>query len=206
MSVPAAVSGQFNAGLRRAPAWVAYVLAALPGLWLVWLILADGLGVDPTKELEHRLGKIALQLIVAVLAITPLRRLTGVSLVRFRRALGVMAFVYVTLHLLVWLLLDIQLRWAEIGADLVKRPYITIGMTAFVLLAPLAATSNDLALRRMGAAAWRRLHLLTYPAAVLGAAHYLMVVKAWPPEPIIYLGVVIGLLLLRLRRGARGRV
>ena len=196
LAVPAQT---LNAGLRRVPNWVAYALCSLPAAWLVWLIYAGGLGVDPVKELEQRLGEIALQLIVAGLAVTPLRRMTGISFLRFRRAIGIMAFVYATLHLLVWLLLDIQLRWAEIWADIVKRPYITVGMTAFVLLVPLVATSNNLALRRMGAAAWHRLHRLTYPAAVLGAVHYLMVVKAWPPEPILYLGAVLGLLALRLR-------
>lgn len=192
-----------NAGLRRCPTWLGYVLGSLPALWLMWLIWSGGLGVDPVKELEHRLGKIALQLIVAGLVVTPLRRITGITFLRFRRAIGIMAFVYVTLHLLVWLLFDIQLRWAEIWADIVKRPYITVGMTAFALMVPLVATSNNLALRRLGAAAWHRLHRLTYPAAILGAVHYLMVVKAWPPEPILYLCVVIGLLALRLPRSRR---
>jgi sulfoxide reductase heme-binding subunit YedZ len=199
MTAPTLLVQTLNSGLRRIPDWVAYVLCGLPALWLASLIYAGGLGVDPVKELEHRLGKIALQLIVAVLVVTPLRRFTGISFLRFRRAIGVMAFVYVVLHLLVWLFLDIQLRWVEIWADIVKRPYITIGMTAFVLLAPLAATSNNLAQRRMGASAWRRLHLLTYPSAFLGAVHYLMVVKAWPPEPILYLCAVTGLLAARLR-------
>lgn len=197
--MPRQIAETVNAGLRRCPIWVAYVLAALPLLWLIWLIATGGLGIDPVKELEHRLGEIALQLIIAGLAVTPLRRISGISLLRFRRAIGIMAFVYAALHLLVWLVLDIQLRWAEIWADLLKRPYITIGMTAFVLLVPLVATSNNLALRRMGAAAWHRLHRLVYPAALLAALHYLMVVKAWPPEPILYLCVVAGLLALRLR-------
>lgn len=194
-----------NAGLRRCPTWAGYVLGSLPALWLVWLIWSGGLGVDPVKELEHRLGKIALQLIVAGLMVTPLRRITGITFLRFRRAIGIMAFVYVALHLLVWLLFDIQLRWAEIWADILKRPYITVGMAAFVLMVPLVATSNNMALCRMGAAAWHRLHWLTYPVAILGAVHYLMLVKAWPPEPILYLCAVIGLLALRLIR-SRPRV
>lgn len=192
-----------NAGLRRVPTWVAYLLGSLPALWLLWRAFSGGLGVDPVKELEHRLGEVALQLVVAGLAVTPLRRIAGITLLRFRRAIGILAFVYAGLHLLVWLLFDIQLRWAEIWADIVKRPYITIGMAAFVLMVPLVATSNNMALRRMGVLAWRRLHWLTYPTAILGAVHYLMVVKAWPPEPILYLCAVVGLLALRLPRSRR---
>lgn len=195
-----------NSALRRVPVWLVYVLGLVPPVWLFWLGLTGGLGVDPVKALEHRLGEIALQLMVAVLAVSPLRRLTGLNLFRFRRALGVLAFVYVALHLLTWAVLDVQLQ--GIWADIVKRPYITVGMAAFLLMLPLALTSNDRALRRLGAAAWRRLHLLTYPAAVLGAIHYLMLVKAWPVEPFLYLAAVLGLLALRLpilRRTAPAR-
>jgi sulfoxide reductase heme-binding subunit YedZ len=188
-----------NGTLRRVPVWLVYALGAMPALWLLWLIISNGLGFDPVKELEHRLGKLGLQFIVAGLAITPLRKLTGISLLRFRRAVGLLAFGYVALHLSVWLLLDIQLRWAEIGKDIVKRPYITVGMLGFAALVPLALTSNDLALRKMGARAWQRLHRLVYFAALAGAVHYVLVVKAWPPEPLVYLGVVAGLLALRLR-------
>lgn len=188
-----------NGTLRRVPVWLVYALGAMPALWLLWLIVSNGLGFDPVKELEHRLGKLGLQFIVAGLAITPLRKLTGISLLRFRRAVGLLAFGYVALHLSVWLLLDIQLRWAEIGKDIVKRPYITVGMLGFAALVPLALTSNDLALRKMGARAWQRLHRLVYFAALAGAVHYVLLVKAWPPEPLVYLGVVAGLLALRLR-------
>ena len=185
-----------NGALRRVPVWLVYTLGLVPAIWALWLGLSGGLGADPVKALEHRLGEIALQLMVAVLAVTPLRRLTGLNLLRFRRALGVLAFTYVALHLLTWAALDVQFR--GIWADIVKRPYITVGMAAFVMLLPLALTSNNLAVRRLGPAAWRRLHLLTYPAAVLGAVHYLMLVKAWPVEPILYLAAVLGLLALRL--------
>lgn len=195
-----------NGALRRVPVWLVYALGLVPPVWLFWLGLTGGLGADPVKALEHRLGEIALQLMVAVLAVSPLRRFAGLNLMRFRRALGVLAFVYVTLHLLTWAVLDVQFQ--GLWADIVKRPYITVGMAAFLLMLPLALTSNDRALRRLGAAAWRRLHLLTYPAAVLGAVHYLMLVKAWPVEPILYLAAVLGLLALRLpilRRTAPAR-
>lgn len=198
---------RLNALLRRLPAWPLYPLGLVPAVWLFWLGLTGGLGPDPVKALQHRYGEIALQLMVAVLAVTPLRRLTGLSLLRFRRALGLLAFAYVTLHLAVWLGLDVQLDLAQAWEDVVKRPYITIGMAGFLLLVPLALTSTDSALRRLGPVAWRRLHRLTYVAALAGAIHYLMLVKADRAEPMIYLAVILLLLALRLPLGAawRGR-
>lgn len=189
---------RLNAALRRLPVWPLYPLGLVPAVWLFWLGLTGGLGPDPVKALEHRYGEIALQLMVAVLAVTPLRRLAGLALLRFRRALGLLAFAYVALHLAVWLVLDVQLDLARVWEDVVKRPYITVGMAAFLILVPLALTSTDSALRRMGPAAWRRLHRLTYAAALLGALHYLMLVKAWPVEPFVYLGAILLLLALRL--------
>lgn len=187
-----------NTGLRRVPVWAVYLALAAPFLWLVAEIFTGGLGVDPVKALEHRVGLWGMRIIVAVLCITPLRRLTGVNLLRYRRAVGLMAFFYVTMHVLVWLVLDVQLRWAEIGADIVGRTYITLGTLGFVLMIPLALTSNNLSIRRLGAASWGRLHRLTYPVAVLAAIHYLLSVKAFPQSPLIYLGLVVLALLLRL--------
>ncbi len=190
--------GRVNAGLRPVPGWVLYPLGALPVLWLFWQAAAGRLGVDPVKALEHELGLIGLQLIVAVLAVSPLRRLTGLNLMRFRRALGVLAFCYVALHFLVWLVLDMQFFWGQIAGDLVKRPFILVGFLSLLLLAPLAATSNDWSVRRLGARAWRRLHWLTYPAAILAGVHFLWLVKTWPVEPLTYLGLILGLLALRI--------
>ncbi|MEH7827415.1 protein-methionine-sulfoxide reductase heme-binding subunit MsrQ [Gemmobacter denitrificans] len=185
-----------NHGLRRIPPGAIYLLGAIPAAVLIWQALTGGLGVDPVKVLEHRLGEWALQFLVAGLAITPLRRLTGLNLIRFRRAIGLLAFAYASLHLAVWLALDLQFRWAEIAADLLKRPYIILGMLAFVLLLPLAATSNNTSVRKLGAD-WRRLHLLTYPAVLLAALHFVWLTKAWALEPLIYLVATIGLLMLR---------
>jgi sulfoxide reductase heme-binding subunit YedZ len=198
MAAPATRAAGANGALRRLPVGLVYVLGLLPAAWLFWLGLTGGLGPDPVKALEHRYGEIALQLMVAVLAVSPLRRFTGVSLIRFRRALGLLAFAYVTMHLLVWAVLDVQLDWAGIVKDVLERPYITIGMAGFLMLVPLAVTSNDTALRRMGAVAWRRLHLLTYPAALAGALHHLLLTKTWELEPALYLGAILLLLLLRL--------
>lgn len=187
-----------NGRLRRVPAWPLYPLGLLPFAYMTWEALTGNLGVDPVLELEHEVGLWALKFIVAGLCVTPIRRLTGVSLLKFRRQIGLVAFFYVVLHFLVWLFLDLQLRWAEIGTAILKRPFITIGMLAFLLMIPLAITSNNLSIRRLGAAAWGRLHKLTYPVALLGAVHYLLVVKAWPREPMVYLAIVACLLALRL--------
>lgn len=193
-----------NRALRRVPTWPVWILAFVPAVWLTWLLLTGGLGVDPVKAYERELGLISLQFLVAGLCVTPLMRFVGLNLIRFRRLLGVAGFVYALLHLLVWLVLDKQLWWAELGRDLVKRPYILVGMASFVLLLPLAWTSTDRALRRMGAAAWRRLHLLTYPAVLLGAGHFLLLSRTWAAEPILYLLAALGLVGLRAlwRRGA----
>lgn len=194
---------RINAGLRAVPIWFVYIVLSLPAPWLVWLGATGGLGVEPIKVLEHELGLIALQLLIAGLAVTPLRRFARVNLMRFRRAIGVMAFIYVALHLLVWLALDVQIM-AQIWADIVKRPYITIGMLGFVLLIPLAMTSNDWSVRRLGPAAWRRLHRLVYAAAFLGTLHFLMLSRGFQLEPLIYMGLVLGLLLVRLPAVAGG--
>ena len=184
---------------RRIPAGSLYLIGILPVVWLFWRGATGGLGVDPVKVIEHELGKLAFQCLIAALMIGPLRRFAGINLLKFRRALGVLAFSFAVIHLGVWLALDIQFLWGQIWADLVKRPYITFGMAGLLMMLPLAVTSNDLSIRRMGAAAWRRLHLLAYPAAIAGATHYLMSVKAWPLEPVLYAAVVAGLVGLRVR-------
>lgn len=186
-----------NGALRRVPAWVVYAAGPLPAVWFFYLGLTGGLGPEPIKALEQQLGLFALKLFIVVLAVTPIRQCTRVSLLKFRRALGLVLFFYVVVHLLVWLVLDVQVA-SLIWKDIVKRPYITIGMTAFVLMIPLAITSNNLSVRRLGARMWKRIHWLTYPAAVLGAVHYVMLVKGWQIAPLVYLGLICALLLFRL--------
>ncbi|MGC0223879.1 protein-methionine-sulfoxide reductase heme-binding subunit MsrQ [Pseudooceanicola nitratireducens] len=185
-----------NQGARRVPTWVLYIVGAVPPVWLFIAGLTGGLGVDPVKAMEHQMGEWALWLLIAGLCITPLRRFAGINLLRFRRAIGLLAFFYIVGHLLVWLVLDVQIL-SQIWRDILKRPYITIGMGAFVLLIPLAVTSNNFSIRKMGAR-WRQLHKLVYLAAVLGAVHFVMLVKGFQYEPLIYLGVVLALLALRL--------
>lgn len=188
------LSQRANAALRVVPPWVLYPLGLLPVIWLFWQGAAGNLGADPVKAVERELGLLGLQLIVAGLCISPLRWVTGINLVRFRRAVGLIAFFYVALHLTVWVVLDLQLRWGEIWADISKRPYIIAGFVGFVALVPLAVTSNNLSIRRLGPKGWQRLHRLTYPAALAGAVHFLWLVKAWPIEPLLYLGAIVVLL------------
>lgn len=185
-----------NSTLRLVPTWPLYILCALPPVWFVYQGLTGGLGVEPIKALEARLGELALQFLVAGLAITPLRRHIGLNLLRFRRLIGLAAFYYVSAHLLVWLVLDVQIV-SQIWADIVKRPYVTVGMAAFLLLIPLAITSNTWSIRRLGQK-WRRLHKLVYAATLLGAVHFTMLVKGFQIEPLLYLGTIVLLLALRL--------
>ena len=192
------VVDRINAALRRVPVWTIYICGAMPAPWLFWQGVTGGLGPEPVKALEQALGLWALQLLVAVLAVSPLRRIAGINLLRFRRALGLLCFYYVVVHLGVWLLIDVQIP-ALIWADIVKRPYITVGMAAFILMLPLAMTSFDAAIRRIGPAGWRRLHRLTYGVAILGAVHFVMLRKGFQIEPLLYLVAILILLALRVR-------
>ncbi|NCQ24990.1 MAG: protein-methionine-sulfoxide reductase heme-binding subunit MsrQ [Rhodobacteraceae bacterium CG17_big_fil_post_rev_8_21_14_2_50_63_15] len=188
---------RINGLIRQVPVWAIWLFYGAPSVWLFYLGLTGGLGAEPIKALERELGKIALQLLIIGLSITPLRQYVGVNLIRFRRAFGLLAFFYVCLHLLVWLVLDVQAP-ARIWTEIVKRPYVMVGFTAFLLMIPLALTSNTWSVRRLGPS-WRRLHRLTYVVAVLGAVHFLWLVKGFQIEPLIYLAVILGLIGLRWR-------
>lgn len=188
---------KINGGLRKVPAWPLYILGLLPPLWLFYRAVTGALGVDPVKTMEHQMGEWGLQLLIVSLMITPIRKHVGLNLVKYRRAIGLLAFFYILGHLMVWLGLDIQFRWGEIWKDILKRPAITIGMVGFVVMVPLALTSWNGAIRRMGAAAWQRLHKLAYLAVLAGGIHYVMVVKTWQTEPLLYLAVILALLMFR---------
>ena len=194
-----------NGLLRRVPVWAVYVVCMAGAPWLFWQGISGGLGPEPVKGLERELGELALKFLVAGLAITPLRRLVGLNLMKFRRAVGLITFYYVCCHLLVWAVLDLQVL-GQLWPEIVKRPYIAVGMAAFVLMVPLAVTSNNASVRRLGAK-WRTLHRLVYPAAILGGVHYLMLAKGFRIEPLVYLAIIVALLLIRLpvRRWIRVR-
>ena len=186
--------------LPQVPKILVYIVGFIPAVWLFYAGITDQLGADPMRYLEQALGLWALRFLIATLAITPLRQLFNVNLLRYRRAIGLLAFYYAALHLITYMVLDQGLDVSAIVADIVKRPYITIGMATFVILVPLAVTSNNAAIRRMGGQAWARLHKLVYVAAVGAVLHYILVVKSWPTEPLVYAAIVAVLLGYRLIR------
>lgn len=199
-----AMMQQVNAALRRLRPWMLYILALLYALYLFWTALTGRIGPDPVNLLERAYGEVAMWVLVATLAVTPLRRFAGLNLMPWRRALGQIAFFYAVAHLAVFTFLDIG-TLARLAGEIVKRPYITVGMASFVLLVPLALTSTHWAIRKLGALRWRRLHQLIYPAAILVGVHNLWVAKGFQWQQVAWLGVIVVLLALRLipRRKAR---
>jgi sulfoxide reductase heme-binding subunit YedZ len=162
-------------------------------------------GADPIKEIEHFLGRWTLRLIFATLAITPLRQITGWNwLAKHRRILGLFAFAYVMLHWITYAVLDVQLNWAELTKDLLKRPYIYLGMTAILLMVPLVITSTKAMIRRLGRN-WARLHRLVYVIAILGVVHYGMAVKKDLTFPLNYAALLTLLLGWRAMQWAKKR-
>src|SRR5271155_2786865 len=176
---------------------IAIFLAALiPLERLLWKAFHDGLGANPIEVITHSTGDWTLILILTTLSITPLRQITRQYwLIGVRRMIGLFAFFYGTLHFLTYIWLDKFFDLHEVSKDVVKRPFITIGFSAFVLMIPLALTSTAWSIRRLGGKNWQRLHRLIYFTAILGVAHYAWLVKADHRNPIEY-GVVLGILLL----------
>jgi sulfoxide reductase heme-binding subunit YedZ len=175
-----------------------FIACLLPLAHLVWDAVQGTLGTDPVAQLEHRSGDWALRLLLATLAITPLRRISGWhKAIRFRRMLGLFAFFYVSVHLTIYLAIDLGGFWSQLLGEIVKRPYITVGFAAWLLLIPLALTSTQAMMRRLGRN-WQRLHRLIYPIALLGVLHYFWLVKADHREPAVYLAIWVVLMLLRL--------
>lgn len=189
---------KINGALRKIPTWPLYLLSPVPGLLMFYWAVTNQLGADPLQVIERQYGKWALQLLIITLLVTPVRKIIGINFIKFRRFLGLTAFMYVCFHLLVWFVLDKQFFWAEILKDLTKRPFIVIGMVNFVLLLPLALTSNNKSIRKLGPKRWSNLHKLSYIAVLAGAAHYMLVVKAWPLEPMLYVAGTILLVAWRL--------
>jgi sulfoxide reductase heme-binding subunit YedZ len=179
--------------LLRTAVWA---VALWPLAWLAWRWQRDGLGVNPIELLTRTLGIWALRLLLASLAMTPLRLLLGWSWpIALRRLLGLWAFAYVVLHFAVWIGLDHFFDWATMADDVVKRPYVTAGVLALLLLIPLAATSTAAMVRRLGARNWRRLHRLAYVAGVLAVLHYIWLAKKAIDDPYWYalaLAVLLG--------------
>ena len=177
------------------PKTVVHLAALTPLAILLWQMWGEvkgfshALGADPVAEIEHRLGLWALRFLLIALAVTPLRQLTGQAvLIRFRRMLGLYAFFYACLHLAAYLALDLGGYWAQIFEEIAKRPYITVGFTAWLLLVPLAVTSTQGWMRRLGRR-WGQLHRLVYLVAVLAILHFWWLVKSDVREPAVYAAI-----------------
>jgi len=177
-----------------------WILALSPLGWLVWLTFTRQLGADGVDTLLHRMGDFTLIILLATLAITPLRRLTGWNiLIRIRRILGLFGFFYLSLHFFIYVVLDQTLDWEFILEDLTKRPYAVVGFAAWLLLIPLAVTSTRGWVRRLGKR-WQTLHKLVYVAVALGLLHFYWQVKADTLWPLVAATVYVVLLALRLRQ------
>jgi sulfoxide reductase heme-binding subunit YedZ len=180
------------------PRLVAHAAALVPFAWLAWDVAMDGLGADPVAAITHRSGDWALRFLLIALAVTPLRRITGWSLLaRFRRMLGLYAFFYASLHFATYLALDLGGYWPQVLEDIVDRPYITVGFLAWLGLLPLALTSTQGMIRRLGRR-WATLHRLVFAIGMLAVLHFLWLVKADRTEPLIHAAILALLLVLRI--------
>lgn len=192
------------------------IVALKAAVWLVCLWPLIGIGIDgyrgnltanPIEYILNKLGYVTLVLLLVSLSVTPLRRITGLHwLIRFRRLLGLFAFFYVCLHFAVYFVLDQEYDVMAVLKDIPKRPFITVGFAAFVLLIPLAMTSTAWSIRKLGGKNWNRLHRLVYVSASLGVVHYFWKVKADLREPGVFAGVLAVLLGYRLVVAAMGRI
>ncbi|AFI84900.1 sulfite oxidase heme-binding subunit YedZ [Methylophaga nitratireducenticrescens] len=176
-----------------------FIISLLPLSWLIYALLTDQLGANPIEAVTRDTGVWALRFIMVTLLISPLRKLTGINqFIRFRRMLGLFAFFYASVHMLLYLGMDQFFDVHEIWLDIVKRPFITIGFISFVLLIPLTITSTDKMMKRLGGRRWKKLHYLIYLIVVLSCVHFYMLVKQDKTEPLIYLLITFLLLGFRL--------
>lgn len=178
---------------------ILHVLCCLPLLRLVVKYFSDDLTANPIEFLTHSTGTWALVILLASLTITPLRKIKALNwTIKLRKMLGLYAFFYVCLHFAIYIWLDHFFDWARIGEDIAKRPYVTVGFAAFLLLVPLALTSNKVSIRKLTGKRWQQLHWLVYPAAICGVVHYYWLVKADVREPLLYAAVLAILFGIRL--------
>jgi sulfoxide reductase heme-binding subunit YedZ len=175
-----------------------FVLLLLPLAYYGWGAWHDTLGANPIEAVTRGMGTWTLNFLLITLAVTPLRKLTGWhAALRLRRMLGLFSFFYAVLHLTSYLWFDQFFDWSEIAQDILKRPFITVGMAAFVLLVPLAATSSNFAIRHLGGRRWQALHRTVYVIGILAVLHYSWLVKADQSQPLLYGGILAVLLGLR---------
>lgn len=184
---------------QPAAIWALYIAGLCPGVWYFYLAATGGLGFNPVKEFEHLLGIWALRFLCIGLLVTPLRDLFNINLIAYRRALGLIAFYYVLAHFTVYLVLDRGLILSSIAGDILKRPYIMLGMAGLVMLTPLALTSNRWSIRKLGSR-WNTLHKLVYLVLIVGVLHFVLARKSITLEPVFYISTMVVLLGYRLVR------
>lgn len=184
---------------QPAAIWLVYVIGLCPGIWYFYLAATGGLGFNPVKDFEHLLGIWALRFLCVGLLVTPLRDLFNINLIAYRRALGLVAFYYVLAHFTVYLVLDRGLVFSSIAGDILKRPYIMLGMAGLAMLTTLALTSNRWSIRKLGSR-WNTLHKLVYLVLIVGVLHFVLARKSITLEPVFYISTVLVLLGYRLVR------
>jgi sulfoxide reductase heme-binding subunit YedZ len=178
---------------------VVFVNGIVPFVLLLWDVLRKRAGANPLEFATRTTGMLALFFLLVSLAVSPLRRITGLNwLIKFRRMLGLFGFFYGLMHLLTYVAFDRFFHLTTIPGDIVKRPFIAIGMTAFVLMLPLAITSTDKMVKRLGGKRWARLHRIVYASGVLAVLHYYMLVKSDVRLPVTFAFLVFLLLAFRL--------
>jgi sulfoxide reductase heme-binding subunit YedZ len=178
---------------------VLFILILFPSLLWAYQFVTGNLGVNPIEKLMDELGLMALRLIIITLMITSLSNIkTLKSIVVLRRMIGLFAFYYVCLHFSTYIVLDHYLDMQFIIQDIIKRPFITFGFISFLFLIPLASTSTNNMIKRLGFKLWKKIHYLIYPVAILASMHFYVLVRADKTEPVIYMGIIILLLLHRI--------
>ena len=191
--------------IRRVVKPAIWVAGLLPLAWLIYAFLTDRLGAEPVRGMQHFTGRTALIILFITLSVTPLRRFTGRNaLVKVRRLIGLFSFFYALLHFLIYLTFDLMFSFGDLTADIVKRPWITVGFTVLLILTTLAITSPLAMVRRLGGKRWQALHRLIYLAAAGGVLHFTWAQKKDIRLPLIYaavLAVILGLRLIPRRRG-----
>ena len=178
---------------------VLFILILFPSLLWAYQFVNGNLGVNPIEKLMDELGLMALRLIIITLMITTLSNIKPLkSIVVLRRMIGLFAFYYVCLHFSTYIFLDHFLDMQFIIQDIIKRPFITFGFISFLFLIPLASTSTNNMIKRLGFKLWKKIHYLIYPVAILASMHFYVLVRADKTEPVIYMGIIILLLLHRI--------
>ena len=178
---------------------ILFILILFPSLLWAYQFITGNLGVNPIEKLMDELGLMALRLIIITLMITTLSNIKPLkSIVVLRRMIGLFAFYYVCLHFSTYIVLDHFLDMQFIIQDIIKRPFITFGFISFLFLIPLASTSTNNMIKRLGFKLWKKIHYLIYPVAILASMHFYVLVRADKTEPVIYMGIIILLLLHRI--------